>query len=95
MKITGPINTATSPSPGTRTSAPRTARPEATAEASESVRISAASTALVDSEPGIDQARISEIRQAIAEGRFKINPGAIADRLITTARELVDSQRRG
>ena len=35
-----------------------------------------------------------EIKQAIAEGRFEINAGAIADRLISSARELVDAQRR-
>jgi len=41
-----------------------------------------------------DAVRVSEIKQAIAEGRFTINAGAIADRLITSARELVDSQRQ-
>ncbi|MBV5336597.1 MAG: flagellar biosynthesis anti-sigma factor FlgM, partial [Deltaproteobacteria bacterium] len=39
-------------------------------------------------------ARVSEIKQAIAEGRFTINAGAIADRLIASAKELVDSQRQ-
>ena len=34
-----------------------------------------------------------KIKQAIAEGRFKINAGAIADRLISSARELVAAQR--
>jgi len=47
-----------------------------------------------DSQPPIDAARVSEIKRAIAEGRFSINAGAIADRLIDTARELVSSQRR-
>ncbi|ACV37076.1 flagellar biosynthesis anti-sigma factor FlgM [Accumulibacter sp.] len=41
-----------------------------------------------------DAARVSEIKQAIAEGRFTINPEAIADRLISSASELVDSQRQ-
>jgi negative regulator of flagellin synthesis FlgM len=39
-----------------------------------------------------DAARVSEIKQAIAEGRFTINTGAIADRLIESARELVASR---
>lgn len=47
-----------------------------------------------DSRPPVDSARVAEIKQAIAEGRFSINAGAIADRLIDTARELVSSQRR-
>lgn len=41
-----------------------------------------------------DAGRVSEIKQAISEGRFTINAGAIADRLIVSARELVDSQRQ-
>ncbi|MFZ4535652.1 flagellar biosynthesis anti-sigma factor FlgM [Propionivibrio sp.] len=47
-----------------------------------------------DGEQPFDAARVSEIKQAITDGRFTINAGAIADRLLTSARELVDSQRR-
>jgi len=46
-----------------------------------------------DSQPPVNSARVDEIKRAIAEGRFSINAGAIADRLIDTARELVNSQR--
>lgn len=42
----------------------------------------------------VDDARVAEIKQAIAEGRFQVNAGAIADRLISSARELVGTQRR-
>ena len=45
-------------------------------------------------EQAFDAVRVSEIKQAISEGRFTINAGAIADRLITSAKELVDSQRQ-
>lgn len=41
----------------------------------------------------MDTARVAEIKQAISEGRFTINAGAIADRLINAAKELVDSRR--
>lgn len=41
----------------------------------------------------IDMARIQEIKQAISEGRFKINAEAIADRLIESARDLVSNSR--
>lgn len=47
-----------------------------------------------DDEQTFDIARVSEIKQAISEGRFTINAGAIADRLISSAKELVDSQRQ-
>ena len=47
-----------------------------------------------DDEYSFDAARVSEIKQAIADGRFTINAGAIADRLISSAKELLDSQRQ-
>ena len=37
----------------------------------------------------VDPARIAEIRQAIADGRFQINPDAVAERLLQTVRELL------
>jgi negative regulator of flagellin synthesis FlgM len=45
-------------------------------------------------EAPVDSDRVQEIKQAIAEGRFRINPEAIADRLISTAQELIDAQRQ-
>ncbi|MCL2345640.1 MAG: flagellar biosynthesis anti-sigma factor FlgM [Desulfobulbus sp.] len=44
--------------------------------------------------PPVNAARIQEIKQAIAEGRFKVNPEAIADRLIESARDLVHAGHR-
>ena len=41
-----------------------------------------------------DASRVSEIKQAIAVGRFTINSEAIADRLIASASELVASASR-
>ena len=40
-----------------------------------------------------DAAKVDAIKQAIAEGRFTINADAIAERLITSARELLDSSK--
>ncbi len=42
----------------------------------------------------INSAKIAELRQAISSGQFKINAGAIADRLVDTAKELIQTQRR-
>lgn len=36
--------------------------------------------------------KVSHIKTAIAEGRFEINSGAIADKLIATAHELLETQ---
>jgi negative regulator of flagellin synthesis FlgM len=43
--------------------------------------------------PVVDSQRVDEIKQGIAEGRFKINPEVIADKLLETVRELIQSQR--
>ncbi len=61
---------------------------------SDDVRLSsvASQLAAAESEAPFDAGRVAEIKQAIAEGRFSINPSAIADRLITSAKELVGSQ---
>lgn len=37
----------------------------------------------------VDTARVGEIKQAISEGRFKVNPDVIADRLLQTVQELI------
>ncbi len=41
----------------------------------------------------VDAQRVAEIRQAIAQGKFQINPDAIADKLIESVRELLQGQR--
>jgi negative regulator of flagellin synthesis FlgM len=66
------------------------------AATSDDVQLSTVSAQLSagDDEQVFDAGRVSEIKQAIADGRFTINAGAIADRLIASARELVDSQRQ-
>ncbi|MCC6535477.1 MAG: flagellar biosynthesis anti-sigma factor FlgM [Burkholderiales bacterium] len=43
--------------------------------------------------PVVDSQRVEEIKQAISDGRFKVNPDVIADRLLETVRELIQSQR--
>ena len=81
-------------------STPLATRAQSTGKASsagkDDVQLSALSAQLsaTDDEQSFDAARVSEIKQAIADGRFTINAGAIADRLIASARQLVDSQRQ-
>lgn len=68
----------------------------APAPSSDAVHLSPTLAQLQSSDEGapVDSARVAEIKQAIAEGRFKIDAGAIADSLISTARDLINSQRR-
>jgi negative regulator of flagellin synthesis FlgM len=43
--------------------------------------------------PVVDVAHVAAIRQAIADGLFKVNPDVVADHLLATARELLQSQQ--
>lgn len=63
---------------------------------SDQVKLSAASSQLSGASSGapIDGARIAEIKLAISEGRFTVNAEAIADGLLNTARDLLQSQRK-
>lgn len=73
-------------------SAIKSAVPQGTAATSrqESVSLSSLAGSLQgDQESPVDTARIQEIKQAIADGRFTINSEAIANRLIESARDLV------
>ena len=67
-----------------------------TLSSADDVQFSGAAAQLIsaDDEQTFDSARVSEIKQAITEGRFTINASAIADRLISSAKELVAAQRQ-
>lgn len=60
----------------------------------EEVQLSSLASQLQASESAVpfDVSRVAEIKQAISEGKFSINADAIADRLIDSARELIDSR---
>jgi negative regulator of flagellin synthesis FlgM len=46
------------------------------------------------SEPAFNSQKVAEIRQAISEGRFQIDPTLIADGLVNSVREMLDQSRR-
>ena len=74
---------------------PRNASAQKAGNASDEVQLSSLASQLLapENESTFDAGRVQEIKQAIAEGKFSINAGAIADRLIASARELVDSRQ--
>ena len=48
----------------------------------------------IASTPAFNADRVAEIKQAIAEGRFKINPERIADGLLDNVRQMLAGQGR-
>jgi len=44
-------------------------------------------------DPSFDQAKVDRIAQAIRDGNFSINPGAIADKLLSNAQEVLGRSR--
>jgi len=44
-------------------------------------------------DPTFDQAKVDRIAQAIRDGSFSINPGAIADKLLSNAQEVLGRSR--
>lgn len=44
-------------------------------------------------ETPIDAQKVAEIKQAISEGRFQINPERIADGLLSSVREMLAAKR--
>lgn len=91
MKIDSTFNPAKVPT----TSRPATRPAKDASPVTESVSLSQLAGTLQGAEkPPVNAARIQEIKEAIAQGRFKVNPEAIADGLIQSARDLLDSQRK-
>lgn len=41
----------------------------------------------------IDAVKVAEIKQAISEGRFKVNPEVVADRLLESVKELLQTKK--
>lgn len=69
----------------------------ADAAASSSVQLSSTAASLLAanaSTPEFDAAKVEKIKQAIADGSYKVNPDAIADKLLANAQELLSSVGR-
>jgi negative regulator of flagellin synthesis FlgM len=49
--------------------------------------------ASMTSSPVVDANKVAEIKKAISEGRFQVNSGVVADRLIQSVRDLISSSR--
>ena len=60
-------------------------------DSSTQVQLSPEATMLshASEDPSFDQAKVERIAQAIRDGSFSINPGAIADKLLSNAQEVL------
>jgi negative regulator of flagellin synthesis FlgM len=75
-----------------RSGAPTESSPEAKVELSSLSSSLNKAEAAMAATPAVDRNRVDEIRQAISEGRFKIDANRIADGLIESVRQMLDAQ---
>jgi negative regulator of flagellin synthesis FlgM len=62
----------------------------AASTSSAKVEISSTAKALLEgADGGFDQAKVDRVRQSISDGTYKINPEAIADKLIANAQDVL------
>ncbi len=72
--------------------------PTAPQQSSSSVSLGSTATQLQSMEnsmantPVANAAKVAEIKQAISDGRFKVNPEIVADRLLETVRDLIGNR---
>jgi len=94
MKIDHVAKSVTSATTGDKTQ--RAAKKETSAPQGDRVELSALSTQLQafqsDAAGGVDVARVQEIKQAISEGRFKVNAEVVADKLLETVKDLLQNR---
>lgn len=70
---------------------PAASRPAASSSAPESAKVELSSSAALraSGDGSFDQAKVDRVAQAIRDGTFQVNAGAIADKLIANAQELL------
>ncbi len=104
MKIDNSIKSLTrsgAQAPAARPSAAPAAGAGASTGGASQVQLSPQATALLGAEavlnqtPVVDAKRVAEIKQAISEGRFTINPEKIADGLLDNVRQMLKNQQNG
>lgn len=100
MKIEGPNKGLPTPPSADKPARPAGNTPPAPGgSGGDTVELSPLSSSLAKAEsamastPVVDRARVDEIRQAISEGRFRVDPERIADGLLDSVRELLDNAK--
>ena len=103
MKINKPANplpsgqigesTARGAAKGKASSSPVPQRPDSTSVSlgSTATQLNSLESSMANT-PIIDSAKVAKIKQAISDGRFKVNSEVVADRLIATVHDLIDNK---
>ncbi|MHB1099068.1 MAG: flagellar biosynthesis anti-sigma factor FlgM [Burkholderiales bacterium] len=97
MKIDNSLKPVATGASVSKTPAPRVGSDSKTQP--ENVQFSALSTQLkaatssMTGAPVVNTDKINQIKQAISEGRFKINPEAISSKLINSVKDLIQSNQ--
>lgn len=100
MKIDKPSKPVPASSTGTRATGKGKAGTAPAPQQPSSTNVSLGSTAAqlqsmessMASSPIVDTTKVAEIKQAISEGRFKVNSEVVADRLIETVQNLITNR---
>ena len=99
MKINTSVPSVTTSDVASRAKPAASGNRKASATTGEQVELSSMTARLQDAgaatsdAPVVDAARVAEIKQAISEGRFQINPERIADGLLDSVREMLARQQ--
>lgn len=89
-----PVSSAPNESRARQTTTSSASAPDAKVELSSlSGRLAQLEQTLRDS-PVVDTAKVDEIKQAISDGRFKVNADKVADGLIESVRQMLTAQPR-
>jgi negative regulator of flagellin synthesis FlgM len=96
-KTSNPSPTAKVAETGTRTSTTRTTGSQTDAAENNGTSVHLGSTTAqlrslessVASAPLVDVQKVAEIKQAISQGKFQVNAGVVADRLISSVQDLI------
>jgi len=95
VKTTPAVPTASTPAPGAKTAERASAAGPVQGEAGK-VRLSAQAQALanVSGSAVFDTKKVERIKLAIADGQFQVNSEKVADGLLETVRDLLQSRKR-
>lgn len=98
MKVEGTVKPVGGPLSGEQRAKAQTETPKQPSGGEPKVELSSLSSSLgkaeaaIASTPVVDSARVSEIRQAISEGRFQVDANRVADGLIESVREMLAAE---